>query len=322
MTYGLPAHNRESSPFRTLMDEPIEIDGDPLSGFDTLLQAALDNETRTPQAILDFIPSPTIPVSSLLEKKLPALLYRSAINLRPVELCMTDSAARWTIEELFEAPIPPREWLSKLEISLEKKWLTRARVNSIRHPTVSGLHLPLWAGNFWYSVVGAAEQKEEWRRAERWISGKVQDVGVYEARKLMGRIPWGMKIWALAGMDSLSAIGVLAGLLSSDWVAERHLDTLASHLNFCVSRGRKGGEGCWVGDVYFSTCFKRIHRATKKSIRDDWDLKKYQKTVTGHGYKRLLFPANLGGEHWIVFSVDLVKNEFCYGKPPHFSERG
>lgn len=304
------------------MDEPIEIDADPPSGFDALLQAALGKETQTPGTILDLIPSPTISVSSLLEKKLPALLHPSAVNLQPAESCMTDSTARWTVKELFEAPIPPRKWLSNLEISLRKKWLTHTRVNSIRHPTISGLYLPLWAGNFWYSVVEAVEQKEGWKKAERWISGEVQDAGVYEVRKLMGRIPWGMKIWALAGANSFSAVGVLARLLSTEWVAERHLDTLASYLNFCASRGRKGGEECLVGDVQLSICLKRVYRATKKSISDDWDLKKYQNTITENGYKRLLFPANLNGKHWIVFSVDLVKNEFCYGKPSRFSERG
>ncbi|KAF9641889.1 hypothetical protein BDM02DRAFT_3194339, partial [Thelephora ganbajun] len=51
----------------------------------------------------------------------------------------------------------------------------------------------------------------------------------------------------------------------------------------------------------------------KKTISTNWDLNKYQDTITAHGYKRLLFPANLNSNHWIVFEVDLTKNQFCYG---------
>jgi len=304
------------------MEEAIEIDADPSTRIDALLQAALNNETRIPKVILDLIPSASITVSSLLKMDLPTPLYPSAVNLRPAELCITDVATRWTVKELMKVPIPPRAWLSGLEIALKKKWLTRARVNSAQHPTISGLYLPLWAGNFWYSLVGSAEQKEEWRRAEDWVSGRMQDMKVYEARDLMGRIPWGMRVWALAGADSSSFVGVLARLLSTGWLGERHLDTLASYLNFRASRDRKGTGECWVGDVYLSIRLKEVYRAAKKSISDDWDLKKYRDTITTNGYKRLLFPANLNDNHWIVFSVDLIKHEFRYGAPPHFSEHG
>ena len=56
------------------MAEPIEIDVDPSTGIDALLQAALSNETQIPKAVLGLIPSPSITVSSLLKDLLPALL--------------------------------------------------------------------------------------------------------------------------------------------------------------------------------------------------------------------------------------------------------
>ena len=200
------------------------------------MKVALDNETRVPKPILDLLPSPDITISSLLKKSLPALLSPSAINLRPVKSPTTDAAARWTVKELLEAAIPPRIWLSDLEITLRKKWLTGARVTSIRHPTISNLYFPLWIGNFWYSLVDAVEQKEKWKRAEGWVSRLVQDLKVYEARGLMQQIPWGMRIWALTGAESSR----LARLLSTDWLRERHLDTLGSYLNF---RASEDGEG-------------------------------------------------------------------------------
>jgi len=301
------------------LEEPIEVDTDPSPGIDAALHAALDNETRVPNPILDLLPSPEITVSSLLEKSLPALLSPSAINLRPVKSSTTNAAARWTVKELLEAAIPPRRWLSDLEITLRKEWLTSARVTSIRHPTNSNLHFPLWVGNFWYSLVDAVEQKEKWKRAEGWVSRLVQDPKVYEARGLMQQIPWGMRIWALTGAESSSFVGVLARLLSTDWLRERHLDTLGSYLNFRASEDGEGRTGYWVGDVYFSTCLKRVYRATRATIRADWDLKKYRDGITACGSKRLLFPANLDNNHWVTFGVDFEKQEFCYGAPSCFA---
>jgi hypothetical protein len=313
-------HNQNPTPFCTLMEDPIEIDAELPPGVEGLLELAFRKCTSTPTAILDLIPSPAINVSSLLEKNLPALLYQLAVNLPSAEACTTDREPSWTVEELFKAPVPPRTWLSDLEIIVRKKWHTCPSVTSVRHPTISGLYLPLWAGNFWYSLIGAVEQKEEWRRAERWLSGQVQGTEVYKSRELMKKIPWGTRIWALTGADSSSVVGVLSRLLSTEWVRERHLDTLASYLNFRARRDKKGAEECWVGDVYLSICLKEVYRVTKQSINDNWDLNKYREAVTGHGYKRLLFPTNLNNNHWIVFGVDLVKNDFCYGASSHSSE--
>jgi len=167
------------------MAEPIEIDADPSTGIDALLQAAFSNETQIPKAVLGLIPSPSIAVSSLLKDPLPALLYPSTISLRPAESCVKNLTVRWTVDELLKAPIPSRTWLCDLEITLKNKWHTRAGVTSVQHPTISNLRLPLWVGNFWDSLVGAAEQKEEWGRTERWLLDRIQDVEVYEARELM-----------------------------------------------------------------------------------------------------------------------------------------
>jgi len=81
------------------MAEPIEIDADPPTGIEVLLQAGFDKETRIPKVILDLVPSASIAVTSLLEKSLPTLLHPSTVNLRPAGSCTTHNPARWTVEE-------------------------------------------------------------------------------------------------------------------------------------------------------------------------------------------------------------------------------
>ena len=125
------------------MGEPIEIDIVLPPGVEGLLQIALEEELRTPGTILELIPPRTITVSSLLEKDLPALLNSSVANFPSTKTCATHCAPRWTTEELFKAPIPPRTWLSDLEIMVKKEWLTCPGITSAHHPTIPGLYLPL-----------------------------------------------------------------------------------------------------------------------------------------------------------------------------------
>lgn len=143
-----------------------------------------------------------------------------------------------------------------------------------------------------------------------------------EAERVMGRIPWGTRMWVLPGANSSSFVGVLAKLLSNNWLVERHLDTLGSYLNFRADNDRKHAGGCWVGDVYFSACLKKVYRKPKTVISADCDLNKYKETITEHHYKCLLFPVNLNNNHWIAFSVDLEKKEFRFGVPSYFSRYG
>jgi len=291
------------------MEEPIEIDADPLSGADALLQAGLTARMQVPEAILELIPSPTITVASLLERDLPTLLNRRTTGLRPAESCVTDVNARWTTGELLGSVIPSRTWLSDLEITLRKRGAAEAQATSIQHPRITNLYLPLWAVNFWISLADAAGQRAKWARAQQWLSERPNRGQMREAKGLMQRIPWGMTVWALTGASSASYVGILTKFLSTKWLRERQLDTLMSYLNI---RAGEDGVGCWIADVYLSLRLKIVDRA---KMGDDSDLNGYRDKIAASLCKHLLLPANLNNNHWIAFSVDLERNEFRYGEP-------
>lgn len=131
--------------------------------------------------------------------------------------------------------------------------------------------------------------------------------------------PMGDEDMGLAGAGSSSFVGVLAGLLSTDWLRERHLGTLCSYLNFRASEDGKGRTVCWVEDAYLPTRLKEAYRETQITICANWDLNNYRDKVIAHTYKCLLFPANLNDNHWVTFGVDLEKKEFRYGAPSYFA---
>ena len=131
---------RSPTPLCSTMNEPIEVDPEPLSRLQGLLEVAFKNETQTPDEILGLIPSLTIMVASLLKMELPAALCSSAINIQSAKSCTTDHGPHWTTKEIFKAPIPPRVWLNNLEITVKQKWFAHGTdIASICHPTVSTL---------------------------------------------------------------------------------------------------------------------------------------------------------------------------------------
>lgn len=78
---GVSKHHPTQSRILSYMGEQIEIDTDTATATDALLQPALVNETRLPEAVLDLVSSTPIAISSLLKKSLP-VLYPSTVSLQ------------------------------------------------------------------------------------------------------------------------------------------------------------------------------------------------------------------------------------------------
>jgi len=288
----------------------FDIDVDPSTGV-------FDNKTQVPEEILSHIPS-SATVSALLEHSFPSVLMKASVGSQASK-CVTDHATSWTAEELFKAPIPQSSWVFSVGTILRERLATTSSV-SVRHPKVTNLYLPPWVINFWYSYEEAAKQRKKWSKAKDWIFTWAGEERASEAIELMERIPWGMRIWALGSAPS-SYVGVLAELLSADFVGERHLDVVASYLNFRASKDNGGAVECWAGDVCLLTYVKEVYARRKTTCSSESPfsthsgLKKYQEAITMKGYKRLILPANVNENHWVGFGVDLVERQFRWGIP-------
>lgn len=306
-------HYLPIAPRQRFMSSEIEVDLE--------LTETFTCETQIPEEILCLIPSHSVTISALLEKTFPTVLSTSAVSLK-AELCVTSLTTRWTVGELFETPIPPTSWTHGVENALKKK-LEIAEIPgtiSVMHPMVEELRFPPWVINVWYALAEAAKQRETWIKAKDWVLGQVQDTRAQGAIELMGRIPWGMKVWALPYAAS-SPVGVLGELLSTSWVKERQLDTIASYLNFRASKSTGNAGECWAGDAQLSAYVTEVYTMGKAALSTHSGLMKYRDFITAKSYKYLVFPANLNNKHWVVFGVDLVKKQFCYGMSSSLSKR-
>lgn len=290
----------------------INIDPDPLSGIELLATVAIHQERNVPREILQQIPAETISVSRLVATVLPQILQDI---LRSPESCFSEQAPNSSPEDLWRTPVPPRTWLNGLEISLAQRWSRTIR--SIEVPVGSNwFRFPLWVVDFWLKVIEVIEQRDRWKRAQGWMLTMVRGPEIQEAEKILDRVPWGLRLWPLAGYNQVTMVGFLAGLLSNDWLAERHIDTLVAYLNNRFQKGNQPGTTL-IGDQYLGSLLSRKRRETAAALREDRELRTYaDKILDGH-HERLLFPAHVGGPasgHWIVFAVDIREKTISHGK--------
>lgn len=158
------------------------------------------------------------------------------------------------------------------------------------------------------------EQRDKWRAAEGWLSKRVQDSEIRKARDLLEKVPWGLRLWPLAGPDKETRVGHLAELLSNEWLGERHIDTISSYLNAQV-QGEPGSRPTnLVAGLDLQAYLSNNSRSTAETMQSHEGLRMYARRISDHKYSRLFIPAHVGGNHWIVFSVDFEKYTFEYGE--------
>ena len=293
----------------------IDVDPDAPSGIEALLEAARQQEKSVPEWILRQMPVETMSVSDLAAATLPRSLQDV---LRSPESCLSKDIPAWTVEHLWNMDVPPRTWLNDLDIALNRGW-TR-RILSIEAPVGSnGVRFPVWMGNFWLEVVEVIEQRERWEMARRWMGMMVRGPEIQEVEKLLDRTPWGLRLWPLAGHDQSTRVGFLASLLSNEWLAERHVDTLVAYLGDRFRKSCQPGT-TFIADQYLGSLLSRRRNNSAAKLRGDRELRTYADKILGGDHDRLLLPAHIGDKdsgHWIAFFVNIRQQKISYGELSH-----
>jgi len=311
--FAVPARLSANPSKMPITPPVIDIDPDPSSGFDLLFTVARQQEKTVPEEVLRRLPVETMPVSSFIAADLPRSLQDV---LRSAESCLSKETLNWTVEHLWKAHVPPRAWLNDLDIALNREWLG---ICSIEAPVGSkGLRFPLWVGNFWFEMIEVVEQREKWDNAQGWLRKMVRSPEVREAEKLLDRTPWGLRLWSLPGHEGSTRVGLLATILSNEWLAERHIDTLVAYIGDRL-RGSNVDQPdtTLVADQYLASLLSRRRDETATKLREDQELRTYAGKISDGRHERLLLPGHIGGTvtgHWIVFSVDIKKKTISYGE--------
>ena len=162
----------------------------------------------------------------------------------------------------------------------------------------------------WESVLVSVEEQNKWRVAVDWLASEGEGSELNIANGLIERAPWGTTMWTLTGGNSHSLIGILSLLLSSGWLAERHLDAYAAFVN---KSAQEGAGDVWAAGIYLSALLKSNAAKPISDFKALTSLQSFYEEVINAGSNRLFIPANLNNSHWILFQVDLKKKTIVWG---------
>jgi hypothetical protein len=292
---------------------PVDSNGQPLLA---MVRITANREKVIPKDYERLIPSEEITISSLLNTPLPTIL--SSVNLlRPAKSCVVCEPPSWTEDQLKTVRIPSKEWLMVLDAAIVDGWPKGAR--SVEHPSDTKIRFPLWVGTFWTAISEVIQQRNEWRRAQEWVLTLTQGRETHEVQAIFNKIPRKMYIWILPveADRTVTKISFFAQLLSDGFLAERHIDAFVAYLNIQVRRRTPKAPGILVADLPLSVILSNYFDATADKIRGCKPLLQYTAVFKSAAYRRLLFPAHVGGAqdgHWVVFSVDFAKSEYSFGE--------
>ena len=301
---GIPEQHPTDRPAVDNGQQPIYIDGED--------QKAYERVTHIPPEISALFPSPMDSVESLISHNSFSPQPIGGKRLRPAKSCIVDSGVRWRKEDLLTAPIPPLQWIGDLEMELKAQLGAGRHLSALQHPTIPDLRLPLWMVSLWFVIQAIEAQKTLWTEAVTWLSSDaVTGEEVDCASELIKQLKWGTTIWPL--LEPTTLIGLVAELLSTRWLRERHLDLWGLYLTCCAGEGVRD---FYIGGVYIAQVLKQLPAGKEKGMSwaEQGTVFDTLAIVVKEGFRTILLPANLNQNHWVLFRIDLDKKTFCYGK--------
>lgn len=199
----------------------------PASDVPLVIQMARSRVLAIPLTYTMYLPSRQLSITDFLKAELPvqssALISIAAINVFSTEEPNED------ITCLKTRPIPPKEWLDKLEKAFGQAWFNGAW--SIVDPRYKSSHLPLWVLTYWREMKSVIEKRSIWQSAEAWLArwGK-EGKELEEADRvweMMSSLTWGLDVTALGAGSPKDSLTVL---LSNNWINGGTIDMMMSQL--------------------------------------------------------------------------------------------
>ena len=254
---------------------------------------------RVPIPYSTYIPDRRMSINDFLAKSLPplssVLVSTQAENAYSCLLPNTDLTC------LATRPIPPVEWLAKLDMALGQ-----ARFNgqqSIVDHRYKDSRLPLWVLQFWKDMVEAMKKRVLWQASDEWLGKNIKDAAVVNegdaAREIMGTLSWGTPLRALG---SLTTMDILTVLLSDRWFDDEIMNVLLAHITARIRSDPK------LAHIMVTPISVHLR------LRDGYKKKDYQKASVSelHRYKGyveegktiLHMSENIGGNHWVPFQIN------------------
>lgn len=260
------------------------------------------------------LPDPKLPISGLL--KFPLQAQPSALAFEKAEIAFSNNPPTESLHSMdFRTrPIPPAAYIRKLEAAFGQAWFDGAQ--SIVDHRYKNCCLPLNVLTYWSEVSAVWEARRAWKTAEEWARGWAKELDIRvsvkeglqqeEIRKVMDSLPWGADLRCI-GAATAAGVG-LASILSERWLNDDHINMFMGDLRLRMPLD----SGDEVADLLFVHGLCAVYDR-EGSRNPGVILRGYEARAREGSLKRLYFPSNINGNHWVAFLVDFENETVSYG---------
>ncbi|KAI1783807.1 hypothetical protein LXA43DRAFT_902832 [Ganoderma leucocontextum] len=280
-----------------------------------VLQARTDAFAIPEDVQATLLPLPTLPVIDFIDQLLPTKDPPTLLGIKPKEWFSMHGPTHSALEIIRHRPLPHVDVLRSLEEQAGQLWLDG--MQSVRDPRYTGgEYFPLWALTFWKEATFVLDAQLEWEASGAWLTSVIRSCSdsnviteLKAARTRLSNLHWNGKISA-----GLVPATELTQLLGPRWVSGDLVDLMIQNLP--TRFGSVTSTGAMVFVAGTSTLVE-IQRGSRNKCFGGKKLPllyRFERGVRAKQYVRMVFPAFINSNHWIVFHVDTKNSILEYAE--------
>ncbi|KLO09998.1 hypothetical protein SCHPADRAFT_819503 [Schizopora paradoxa] len=274
------------------------------------VQRACSKAFAIPAEAYKFLPATQLSIQELCSFPFPevsqSLVHQSSSNWFS---CTTPTSS---LESILSRPIPSRKTLAALIEASGQAYLDgMTAIIDVRYKDV---RLPLGAIGIWHFLLEAADARQQWMKAQRFLDEEVRVKNITaktkgeieKAKQHLRVIPWGAVIRNTQEPFFTATVMELSLLLCRAWLNDNIIDLMVAHLQ---SRHQeqtttKAADTVGIFPLSFSWSVNAAARERVYSKETTPNLMKYERKMKG--LTVVYFPVNFANRHWFTSSLLLT----------------
>ncbi|KAJ7701595.1 hypothetical protein B0H16DRAFT_1483471 [Mycena metata] len=265
-----------------------------------------------PAKAAETIPDGTLPVLKFVDLVLPRI--SSELVHPESQLWFNNEEATADISLLKGRSIPPAAVLDLLCRKFGQAWITGAK--SITDPRFNdgAERFPLETLTYWGNMAEVIEEQSTWKRTVNWVNNELKKAkdgdtksALEDVRTELGSMGWKAP---LPYCNRTTTTLDLAEFLGSVWLRTTNVDIMMEDLRERVASDPELAAKVIVAPLAFSDAILGL----KKGGEGNKLLKSYEREIREGGKEKIIFPANIGNQHWVGGEMDFKQATIGFGK--------
>ncbi|KAJ7708426.1 hypothetical protein B0H16DRAFT_1481388 [Mycena metata] len=229
------------------------------------------------------------------------------------QLWFSNEEATADISLLKGRSIPPAAVLDLLCRKSGQAWITGAK--SITDPRFNdgAERFPLETLTYWGNMAEVIEEQSTWKRTVNWVNNELKKAkdgdtksALEDVRTELGSMGWKAP---LPYCNRTTTTLDQAEFLGSVWLRTTNVDIMMEDLRERVASDPELAAKVIVAPLAFSDAILGL----KKGGEGNKLLKSYEREIREGGKEKIIFPANIGNQHWVGGEMDFKQATIGFG---------